>query len=68
MNELNSILEFERIACDDKEIDPNDDQVILSMRFRLFIASKILQLNALFPRTYPEEPALFDYGSLCNLD
>ncbi len=59
MNEINTIIDFDKVIVDSKEVDSEDERIFKSMRIRLFLNKKIMSLFLKIPNLYPNEPLSF---------
>ncbi len=59
MNEINTVIDFDKVIVDSKEVDSEDERIFKSMRIRLFLNKKIMSLFLKIPKLYPNEPLSF---------
>lgn len=68
MNEFNSIMGFNKIIFENKEVDAFDESIVHSMRIKLVLNEQIFSLFIKLPSEYPSQPLTFSYGNLKNVE
>jgi len=59
--------DFGHVLIDTREVDPENDTVIRSLKLRLINGDRVLTVFVRVPELYPTEPLSFSYGNMKNV-
>lgn len=59
--------DFSNVLIDNREVDPENEAVIKSLKLRLINQDKVLTVFVRVPTGYPSEPLSFSHGNMKNV-